>query len=161
MKPEPTVYDRALTLLGFRARSVAELRRKLIEKGAPPGEVEDVLTRLIDQKLLDDADFARQFARTRITGAGASRLRILQELRRKGVVNEVADRALEELEEEEGIDPSSSIQRVAEKKWKSLAKLADFTRRRRLYAFLARRGYSPDEIRTAMATVGGDVEDVQ
>lgn len=154
MSAERSTYDRALTLLEHRARSVAELRRKLIEKGAPKGETDEVIGRLLDQKLLDDADFARQFARTKITGPGASRIRILQELRRKGVASDVAQRALDELGEEEGVDASASIHRVAEKKWKTLAKLDDFTRRRRLYAFLARRGFNPDEIRAAMHAVG-------
>ena len=158
VKPEPSTYERALRLLEHRSRSVHEVRRKLIEKGAPRAEIEEVLTRLIDQKLLDDADFARQFARGRITGAGASRIRILQELRRKGVPNEVGERAIEELGEDEGIDPAASIQRVAEKKWKALGKLDDFTRRRRLYAFLARRGFSPDEIRSALNALGAEVE---
>ena len=155
---QSTTYERALTLLGFRARSVAELRRKLIEKGAPKAEVEEVLARLAAQKLLDDADFARQFARARITGPGASRIRILQELRRKGVASDVAERALDELEEDEGLDASASIQRVAEKKWNTLAKLDDFTRRRRLYGFLARRGYNPDEIRSAMNALGAEAD---
>lgn len=159
MKREPSTYERALSLLEHRARSVAELRRKLIEKGAPRSEIEEVLARLLDQKLLDDTDFARQFARGKITGAGASRFRIIQELRRKGVAGSIAERALDDLGEEEGIDPNASIQRVAEKKWKSLAKLDDSTRRRRLYAFLARRGFSPDEIRKAMMNVGAEVPD--
>lgn len=156
MKATTSAYERALTLLEHRARSVAELRRKLMEKDAPRAEVEEVLARLIDQKLLDDADFARQFARSKITGAGASRLRVLQELRRKGVASEVAQRALDELGEEEGIDASDSIHRVAEKKWKTLARLDDFTRRRRLYAFLARRGFNPDEIRGALNALGAE-----
>lgn len=155
---ESTTYERALTLLGFRARSVAELRGKLIERGAPKAEVEEVLARLASQKLLDDADFARQFARARITGPGASRIRILQELRRKGVASEVAERALEQLGEEEGIDATASVHRVAEKKWKALAKLDELTRRRRLYAFLARRGFNPDEIRSAMNKVGAQAD---
>ena len=158
MARDVSTYDQALNLLGFRSRSVAELRRKLIDKGAPRADVEEVIARLLDQKLLDDADFARQFARHRITGAGASRIRILQELRRKGVAREIAERALEELDEEEGIDASASIHRVAEKKWKSLGKLDDATRRRRLYAFLARRGFNPDEIRSAMNAVGAEMD---
>jgi len=43
---------------------------------------------------------------------------------------------------------------VAQKKWRSLAKLDDVTARRRLYAFLARRGFNPDEIRGAMSALG-------
>lgn len=156
MKKEPTTYERALTLLEYRARSVDELRRKLIQKGAPKDEVEEALDRLVEQKLLDDADYARQFARTKITGSGASRMRVLQELRHKGVATDVAERALQNLVEEEGIDASTSIQRVAGKKWAALAKLDLFTRRRRLYSFLARRGFSPDEIRATLSQLGGE-----
>lgn len=157
MKAETTTYDRALNLLTFRARSEAELRRKLLQKGEDAAEVEDVIARLRDQKLLDDADFARQFARTKVLGAGASRRRIVQELTRKGVARGVADEAVEGLQESEGIDPSGAIHRVAEKKWKLLGKLDDFTRRRRLYAFLARRGFDTDEIRTAMNALGEEL----
>lgn len=161
MKPEPTTYDRALSLLAFRARSVAELRKRLLAAGAPAGEVETTIARLIDQKLLDDADFARQFARTRSQGMGASRLRIRQELGRKGVARSVADEAITELEEEDGVDFSASIHRVAERKWKTLlgGGLDAPTSRRRLYGFLARRGYSPDEIRAAMSVIGAETED--
>lgn len=153
-----STYDRALTLLGFRARSVSELRRKLLQKGEDVARVEEVIARLRDQKLLDDADFARQFARTKLLAAGSSRRRILLELTRKGVARDVADQAIAELGESEGIDPAAAVRRVAEKKWKSLAGLDDFTRRRRLYAFLARRGFGPDEIRSVMNALGEEIE---
>ena len=153
-----STYDRALTLLEFRPTSVAELRRKLLQKGEPAEEVERVIVRLLDQKLLDDAEFARQFARSKVLNAGASRWRIVQELRRKGVARELADQAVETLEAAEGIDPSETVHRVAKKKWQSLAKLDDFTRRRRLYAFLARRGFNPDEIRGALNALGAESE---
>ncbi|HEY6220556.1 MAG TPA: regulatory protein RecX [Gemmatimonadaceae bacterium] len=154
MKREVSTYDRALNLLAFRARSVSELRSALIRKGEPRANVEEAIVRLLEQRLLDDAAFAQQFARMRILGPGASRLRISQELRRRGVAMEVIDRAIEELQVDEGLDPSSGIQRVAEKKWRSMAKLDDFTRKRRLYAFLARRGFNPDEIRGAINAIG-------
>ena len=158
MSQEKTTYDRALTLLGFRARSVAELRRALIRKGEPGAQVDEVIARLVDQRVLNDADFARQFARSKVTGGGASRLRILQELGRKGVARDVAERAVAELLEDEGLDPAASVHRVAEKKWRLLAQLDPGTRRRRLYAFLARRGFNPDEIRSALDKLGEELE---
>ena len=151
-------YDQALRLLEFRARTVEELRRKLVQKGAPRAVADSVVARLLDQKLLDDTSFARQFARTRVLGAGASRRRIVLELKRKGVAPSVADEAVDSLEELEGIDPSASIHRVALKKWNALSGLDDFTRKRRLYAFLARRGFDADEIRGALDKLGEDVE---
>jgi regulatory protein len=156
---EKSVYEQALTLLEYRARSVDELRRKLRQKGGSPEEVEEALQRLLDQKLLDDADFAKQFARGKLGNAGASRHRIAQELSRKGIKREAAATAIDEVTEEEGIDPMVAAQRVARKKWKTLASLDAMTRKRRLYAFLARRGFNPDEIRELMAAVGTEISD--
>lgn len=145
-----TAYDEALRLLEFRARSETELRRQLLRKGLAQPDVEAAVERLRGQKLIDDDDFARQFARARVLGAGASRRRIVQELSRRGVSREIAEQALSRLRDEDGLDAKAGIHRIARKKWLSLASCDDFTRRRRLYAFLARRGFDPDEIRDAM-----------
>lgn len=149
-----STYDRALDLLAFRARSVVELRRQLLRKGEPAENVEAAIARLLEQKLLDDAEFARQFVRAKVVGAGASRFRVVQELGRKGVARGLAEEAVQSLKDDEGVDPSAAIHQVAEKKWRSLSKLDEVTAKRRLYAFLARRGFNPDEIRTAMSALG-------
>ncbi|HJQ20938.1 MAG TPA: regulatory protein RecX [Gemmatimonadaceae bacterium] len=154
-----SAYEMALRLLEYRARSAAELRRQLLRKGAEASDVDAALSRLREQKLIDDEDFALQFARGRITGAGASRRRIVQELARNGIPPDMAGRAIDTLRDDDGLDPSAGIHRVARRKWQSLAKVDEFTRKRRLYAFLARRGYDPDEIRAAMQSIGEDVED--
>lgn len=156
MKARST-YDRALDLLALRGRSVAELRQKLIRKGEPPEAVDEAIERLKTQKVLDDAQFARQFARAKVVGAGASRRRIAMELARKGVDRHTADTAIDALADSEGIDVSAAIHKVAEKKWRTLAKLDEETATRRLYAFLARRGFNPDEIRQAMQALKADV----
>lgn len=143
-----------MDLLALRARSIVELRRKLIQKGEPAEAVDGAIERLKAQKLLDDDQFARQFARSKVMGAGASRRRIAMELGRKGVDRETADAAIDDLADSEGIDLSAAIHKVAEKKWKSLAKLDEQTATRRLYAFLARRGFKPDEIRDALNKLG-------
>ena len=96
---EKSVYEQGLTLLEYRARTVDELRRKLRQKGAPAEEIEKVLERLLDQKLLDDADFAKQFARGKLGSSGASRHRIAQELSRKGIKREAAATAIVEVTE--------------------------------------------------------------
>ena len=154
---ETSTYDLALKLLGFRARSVGELRRQLLRKGRPVDDVEQTVARLCDQRLLDDAAFAFAYVRSKLLGRGSSRVRIIQELARKGVARDVAEHAIEELQETEGVDPSAAIHRIAEKKWRSLASLDEFTRRRRLYAFLARRGFNPDEIRSALTQLGEEI----
>src|SRR6187399_417803 len=89
-------YDRALNLLAFRARSSRELSRRLKEKGASAECIEQVITKLRDAGLVDDADFARQVARSKVSG-GASKRRVQQELFKRGVERDVADEAVSEV----------------------------------------------------------------
>ena len=152
-KPKKSTYERALDMLEARARAADELRRLLLKKGEPPHEVDAAIERLRDAGLLDDANFARQLTRSKALGAGLSRRRIQQELTKRGVAREIADGAIEEVFDEEGVDEDVSIERVARKKLRMLAKVDDATRKRRLYGFLARRGYDNDDIQRVLRQV--------
>ena len=140
-------------MLEARSRGVVELRRLLIKKGEPEVDVDAAIARLKASGILDDTNFARQLTRSKAIGAGLSRRRIGQELTRRGVSRDVSDEAIEAVFEEEGIDEAESIDRVARKKLRMLTKVDDATRRRRLYAFLARRGYDNDDIARVLQTL--------
>ena len=152
-KPKKSTYERALDMLEARARAADELRRLLLKKGEPPHEVDAAIERLHVAGLLDDANFARQLTRSKALGAGLSRRRIQQELTKRGVAREIADGAIEEVFDEEGVDENASIERVARKKLRMLAKVDDATRKRRLYGFLARRGYDHEDIQRVLRGV--------
>ena len=141
-----STYDRAINMLALRARSAVELRRLLLRKGEPADLADAAIERLLRAGFLDDASFARQFARSKFLGAGLSRRRVQQELARRGVAREIADAAVAEVFAEEHVDEEGTLDRVARRKLKSLAQLDAPTQRRRLYAFLARRGYDSDDI---------------
>jgi regulatory protein len=150
------VYDRALTMLAFRARASAELARALVKKGELKEHADRAIARLQEQGLLDDAAFAQAFTRAKVLGARHSRRRVQQELGRKGVAREVSTAAIDAVFAEEGVDQRAVVDEAARRKLRSLAKLDPRTRRRRLYAFLARRGYDSDDIRSAMQAVDED-----
>lgn len=152
------VYDRALNMLAFRARSSAELARVLVRKGEDTMHVDRAIERLEEQGLLDDAAFAQVFARSKVVGASQSRRRVQQELARKGVARDVTDAAIDAVFEEEDVDPIAIVAEAARKKLRSLAKLEPAVRKRRLYGFLARRGYDSEHIRLAMKTAGEELD---
>lgn len=152
------VYDRALRMLGFRARASAELARSLVRKGELKEHVDRAVARLQEQGLLDDAAFAQSFTRARVLGARQSKRRVQQDLARKGVARAVTDAAIATVFEEEGVDQRAVVEEAARRKLRSLLKLDPAVRRRRLYAFLARRGYDGDDIRNAMAAVGVELK---
>jgi len=155
-------FDRALNMLAARGRASADLRRVLLRKGEPADRVAIAIERLERAGFVDDASFARQFTRSKGVSGGLSKRRVQQELSKRGVPREVSDEAIEAVFLEEGVDEEASIERVARKKLRSLSNADDATRRRRLYSFLARRGYDSDAIgrvlRTVLASSGDDME---
>lgn len=142
-------YDRAVTLLAAHARASKELERLLVRKGEPVALAKAAVARLTEQGFLDDASFARQFTRTKLAG-GLSRRRMQAELARRGVARDIADAAIDEVIIDEDVDEADTCDRVATKKLRSLRGLAPDVQRRRLYAFLARRGYELDDVRAVV-----------
>jgi regulatory protein len=148
-----STYERALDMLEARARGADELKRLLLRTGEPPADVDAALERLSSAGLIDDANYAKQVARSKALGAGMSRRRIQMELTKRGVAREISAAAIDEVFASESVDEDQLIERAARKKLRTLAKLDDLTRRRRLYAFLARRGYDADDIAKVLTLV--------
>jgi regulatory protein len=151
------VYDRAINMLAFRARSSAELARSLRRKGAAKELVNHAIGRLTEQGLIDDVAFAQSFTRAKVHGAQQSRRRVQQDLARKGVTREVSDKAIATVFEDEQVDQREIVEVAARKKLRTLKNVDPAVRRRRLYAFLARRGYDAEDIRRAMDAVGEEL----
>jgi regulatory protein len=143
-------YDRALNALTSRARSAKELERWLANKKQPKEFIAPTIEKLTELGFLNDAEFAKQFARSRAVGRKMSKRLIQAELAKRGVARDLADRAVSEIVAEEQIDERAQAQALAAKKMRSLAKLAPEVQRRRLYGFLARKGYSPDLVMSAV-----------
>ena len=150
-------YDRALNMLAFRARSSSELARSLQRKGEERPHVDWALARLEEQGLLDDAAFARSLARSKVVDGKQSRRRVQQDLARKGVSRTLADEAIDTVIEEEAVDQRAIVEEAARKKLRALAGLEPAVQRRRLYGFLARRGYEMDDIRSVLSAIGSSL----
>jgi len=147
----PSAYNYALNLLAARPYAARALHRKLIQKQYLAADADEAIRRLVDNGLLDDAKYAEQYARSRIVGTGASKRRLQQDLYRKGIKGDVATNAIAAVIESEEIDPAAVIERVAKKKLAQLGDVEPLVLRRRLFAFLARRGYDVDEIKRVVS----------
>jgi regulatory protein len=149
--PDPArAYTRALDLLARAPRSARDLRRRLLLKGDLEADVEAAIERLTAAGLLDDGAYARAFTRSKVSSQGFSRRRLQQELAKRGVARDVAAAAIAEVLHDEDVDEVANIERVARKKLRALQGLDEETQRRRLYAFLGRRGYQVDDVRVVL-----------
>jgi regulatory protein len=140
-------YDKALECLARGAKSAKDLARWLAQREHSRENVAITIERLTELGLLDDAEFARSFARSRATARGMSRRRIQAELAKRGVARDLIDAAIAEVMTDESVDECAMVEAAAIRKFRSLQKLEPDVQRRRLYGFLARKGYAPDLVR--------------
>ncbi len=144
----------ALRALARRAHARLDLQRRLVKKQHPPAAVDAALERLASRGLLDDRRFAEQYAALRATrGKGPARL--LGDLVAQGVDRRTAEHAVRRALEEEGIDPGVEARAVATKRARQLAGLPAPVRKRRLLAFLVRRGYAGMPLRELVEELCG------
>lgn len=136
----------ALRALATRGRARGDLRRRLIQKQHPPRAVDEALGRLDAQGLLDDRRFAVEYA-VRHATAGRGPARVVADLLSQGVDRAIADTALSEALAQEGIDPDRTLRVVAVRRASQLGALTPVVRKRRLLAYLARRGYRAAQVK--------------
>jgi regulatory protein len=130
----------ALRLLTSAARSRAQLAEAMARKDVPDEVAERVLDRFTEVGLIDDAEYARMLVRTRHAERGLSRRAIAVELRRRGIDDEVAGEALEQVD---AADEETAARALVRRKLASTSGLDLQTRSRRTLAALGRRGYPP------------------
>ncbi|NUQ13463.1 MAG: RecX family transcriptional regulator, partial [Gemmatimonadaceae bacterium] len=135
------------------ARSSRDLRVRLRRAGANEPEIAWTIDRLLAQGYVDDAAYARQVARAKVLAGGVSRRKVVAVLRRRGVSADVADAAIEQTLSEVDLDEEGAALAAARKRLRALRALDQATRRQRLYAFLARRGYDGGVIRRVLQAV--------
>ena len=140
----PNAWGVALKQLALRARSAEEVRRSLARRGYGGDEIAAVIARLTALRYLDDADFARTWvaARARRTPTGPARL--ARELRAKGIADADIGAALGALAAEWNVAEAAAA--AVRRKLPSLHGVPPSVARRRLAAFLERRGFSAEII---------------
>lgn len=146
--------ESALSLLSYRPRSEKELRQGLAMRKYPPETIDACLADLARANLIDDAAFATLLTRDRVRSKPVGKNRMKAELRAKGIAPEPAEQAIEEAYA--GEQDEMELARRAAKKFRRKEDEAPLPTRRRLYAFLGRRGFPPDVISQVMVEVLGE-----
>ncbi|MCU1470498.1 MAG: regulatory protein RecX [Glaciihabitans sp.] len=139
----------ALTRKGM---SSAEMTTLLLSRDLDAHEVETEVTRLEQVGLLNDHELANTLVRTLRDRKGLGRSAITAELRRRRVDASAVEEALEDAYEVSGDDELTRAREIAIKRAPQLRSLDAETARRRLGAFLMRKGYSGSVVASAVAS---------
>ncbi|MFI6100454.1 regulatory protein RecX [Lentzea sp. NPDC051213] len=146
--------DICYALLTARPRSRHELHEALLRKGISAAAADIVLGKFDRAGLIDDAQFAEMWVRSRHTYNGLGRRALAMELRRKGVADEVVAEAVAAVD---GDAEEERARELVRKRLRALSGVDETTKIRRLVGALARKGYAEglayrvvrDELRAA------------
>ncbi|MFA5176925.1 MAG: regulatory protein RecX [Candidatus Omnitrophota bacterium] len=134
--------DYAFFLLKFRLRSENELAGRLKLKKIPAETIKEVVSFLKEKRFIDDNVFARAWINSRLKKPLGLR-RIKQELRQKGVDKEIIEAQTARLED---YSEAKTVLDLAEGRLNRLKGIDQASAKRRVYAFLLRRGFSPEVV---------------
>ncbi|MGN7148756.1 regulatory protein RecX [Arthrobacter sp. SAFR-179] len=127
-------------------KSRLQLARKLAERNIPEDVAEAVLDKFQEVRLINDAEFADMWVRSRSQSRKLAKGALRRELAEKGIDQETAASALEQLTD---ADEESAARMLVERKLRSGTDLTDRAERdktvRRLASMLARKGYQPSQ----------------
>jgi regulatory protein len=151
-KARTRTFDRAVNLLTYKPHSIKELRERLLEKDWTNGAiVDEVLQKLERYGYLNDAQFAKSFAASKIrqkpVGKRVLQQKLAQRKLDKETVAEAIEKVLEETPEAEIID------RAIEKRLRLKGKPKERDEVKKFYDFLLRQGFSYDLVRDKMREI--------
>lgn len=147
--PREAALPYAVKLLASRSYSTRKLREKLQTKGYLVEEIDAAIEKLKDRRLLDDKRFAEGFLRTRIETHPRGKNALVRDLISRGIAGNTAKEAVSQsLSNEQELKLAKEL---VDRKRGQYDKFDLQTRKRRLVALLARRGFRPDTIFKALA----------
>jgi regulatory protein len=127
--------QRALNFLSYRPRSEKEVQRNLTKHGYDETVIEEILARLRRGGLVNDEDFAELWVENRSEFRPRGSRMLRQELRQKGITDQVIANTLDDLDED------NLALKAARKKARRYRHLEWTEFRKKMYGFLARRGF--------------------
>jgi regulatory protein len=148
---EPQLYAAATRILTRRAHSVHEMKQALAHRSDNEELINQVIERLKREGLIDDARYARQFARQRTEVRRQGRFRIARDLRARGVPDRHIEAALQENAEEH--DEAALVRQRIQRKLRSFRGEIDEKKLASLYRSLLRAGFSADIVRREVKSI--------
>jgi len=140
------LYNKSLRFLGYRSRSIQEIKKYLFKK-APRSQssvkkdklINKVINKLKQKGLVDDYQFSIWWIEQRLKFRPRGKIGLKKELFQKGVSGKTIERALQTIDEAE---LRKAALKVVEKKASLYKKMPEIKRRNKLFKHLARRGFS-------------------
>ena len=152
-KARPKTFDRAVNLLTYKARSIKELRERLLEKDWTNEQiVDEVIEKLKSYGYLNDEVFAKNLASSKLRQKPMGKRLLQQKLALKKLDKETVAEAIEKAFDETPED--ELIERAIVKRLRLKGKPKDRDDAKKFYDYLLRQGFSYDLVSNKMRELG-------
>ena len=132
--------DYLLGLLARRDHSLQELKTKGLKKGYSSNRLDTVLASLLELNYVDNTRFAERYIHDAVELKKWSLNRIASELQKKGISRSVYTPILNQYSTDLWL---TQMQALVKKNYRKFTRIESDKRKKKLYDFLARKGYSP------------------
>ena len=144
---EKNALARAAALCSQREYCVSQIEEKLVAWGQSAEACERIISKLIEERFIDEARFSRAYALDKMRYNHWGRVKIRQMLRMLGVSNADREAAIAELPDDEYF---SILRHLVEQKLPTVKARSEYELRGKLLRFLTGRGFELDEASSAI-----------
>ena len=144
----PSAYIDGLKMLGRRELSEKQVRERLARKAYEPDEIDEAVTRLREERAINDQRVAEAIARMETGIRKRGKVRVRMQLERAGIAKETAKQAIDSVFE--GIDDEALIEASLRKRLRGRDTIADDREFQRLFRYLVGQGFESDRVMQAL-----------
>jgi len=144
----PSAYIDGLKMLGRRELSEQQVRQRLARKAYPQDEIDEAVSRLREERAINDQRVAEAIARTETGIRKRGKVRVRLQLERAGIARDTARQALDAVFD--GIDDAALLESSLRKRLRGRETIADEREFQRLFRYLVGQGFESDRVMQAL-----------
>jgi len=139
-----SAYIAGLSMLARRELSERQVRQRLMRRGHEASDIDAAVTRLREERALDDRRVAEAIARTETRVRGRGRLRVKRQIEAAGIAPGLAEQAVDAVFAD--VDDDALLAAALERRLRGRDRIEDDRERQRLYRYLVTQGFESDKV---------------
>jgi regulatory protein len=139
-----TAYLDALKMLARRELSEAQIRQRLQRREHDPDAIDAAVSRLREERAIDDARVAGAIARTETSVKRRGKLRVRRQIEEAGILPATARQAVDDVFG--ALDEEALLDAALGKRLRGRETIADDAEFRKLFRYLIGQGFEPDRV---------------
>jgi regulatory protein len=143
----PLVWEKITAYCAYQDRCIMEVRGKLEDLGVEGDTIASLVEKLVEQGFLDEKRFVDAFVRGRFLIKKWGKVRIRQELKLRGISEDLVREGISMIEPDQYIEVLNSL---VERKWQATKESDAFLKKGKVQRFLLFRGFEYDLVRESL-----------